>query len=147
MINIGIKNFEILIKEISKLKYVNSIFEQNHKRNVTEYTFKNEQSKNTILSAIGIDQNKYKVKDSIHMAEYNVDSHLRTHVDGECLLLMMIIEDNFMGGDFILKNKIVNFKLNGDVIYVNGMDEHSLTPITHGTRKIIILDLQSKSII
>jgi len=124
VINIGNKNIELLIDEIKKVKYISSITETNHNRIVTEYKFNNNITKKNIISFLNIDTQKYKVLDTLHIIEYEKNSFLSEHIDGGHMLLMVMLEDNFEGGELILEGIDTNFKSKGDVIYIDGSKSH-----------------------
>ena len=78
--------------------------------------------------------------------EYQKDSYLSEHTDDVVdIVVMVMINDDFTGGTFVLNDKKTNFKSNGDVIYIKGSELHRLEKIESGHRKIMLLYLIKQS--
>ena len=146
MINIGHENFNMLLTEITKFNYVESEKDTTHNRIGYSYTFKNNINKQNVLKYLKIDGSKFKVDNDIDINEYQKDSYLSEHTDDVVdIVVMVMINDDFTGGTFVLNDKKTNFKSNGDVIYIKGSELHRLEKIESAHRKIMLLYLIKQS--
>ena len=146
MINIGLQNFNMLLEEITKFNYVESEKDAKHNRIGSAYTFKNNINKQNVLKYLKIDSSKFKVDNDIDIIEYQKDSYLSEHTDDAAdTVVMVMLNDNFTGGTFVLNGNKTDFKTNGDVIYIKGTELHHLEKIESGYRKIMLLYLMKQS--
>lgn len=77
---------------------------------------------------------------SIHTITTFKGAEVYPHKDtSSAISLSLILEDKFKGGDFYLNNNYVDIKKAGDYLVFNGRkDSHKVTPITEGSRKVLI---------
>lgn len=146
MINIGTDNFNLLIDEVNKFKYLDSEHDEKHNRICSPHEFENNINKENTIKYLQIDTNKFEVENDIDIIEYKEGSYLSEHTDGNTMIVMAILNDGFTGGNFVLEGEVTNFKSNGDVIYIKGTQLHHLEMIESGYRKIMILYLRYKSV-
>jgi hypothetical protein len=78
---------------------------------------------------------------SLHTLTYKQGAVMKRHRDTNSAdTFVIILEDNFEGGVFYLNEQPTKFKKRGDVARYHGdTDFHSVTPITKGTRKVLVV--------
>ena len=93
------------------------------------------------------------VKDELRKTEFDIDSHrltwlqmteyennrwLREHVDGYSNnTLIIILTDNFIGGDTMISNEKINLD-KGDGVFFRGHNTlHGVSPVTDGVRNAL----------
>jgi hypothetical protein len=71
----------------------------------------------------------------LQMTEYKDGRWLRKHVDGAGnKTSIILLSDEFVGGDTYIDDGIVNFKKGDGVIFEGGRQYHEVKPVTKGTR-------------
>lgn len=79
---------------------------------------------------------------ALHTIESYPPSETKPHVDlRSTCTLNILLEDNFEGGDFYLNDMIYSdLKKKGDyIVYNGGKEKHSVSKITKGVRKSLIV--------
>lgn len=94
---------------------------------------------NTILSeSLGVN-----LKDpiTIHRMTYYEGGMVPEHKDMNSLhTYVIMLEDDFEGGEFYLRGEQLDFNKKGQVAYYMGMDApHSVSEITKGIRKVLVV--------
>jgi len=102
------------------------------------YDITNDDTNKKLANILGI-ENTTPI--TIHTLIYNQGAVLKKHRDTNSAdTFVIILEDNFEGGVFYLNEQPTKFKKRGDVARYHGdIDFHSLTPITKGTRKVLVV--------
>lgn len=78
---------------------------------------------------------------SLHTLIYRQGAEMKRHRDTNSAdTFVIMLEDNFEGGVFYLNEEPTQFKKRGEVARYHGHTNfHSVTPITKGTRKVLIV--------
>jgi|TARA_S200002703_G_scaffold159054_1_gene171288 hypothetical protein len=78
---------------------------------------------------------------TIHTVNYSINGEVLEHIDANSFhTYVIMLEDNFEGGDFYLNKELIDFKKRGDVAYYEGWSSpHSISKITKGNRKVLVL--------
>lgn len=78
---------------------------------------------------------------TIHTFKYHVGAYSKRHRDTNSYnTFVIILEDNFKGGDFYLNDKLTKFGKRGDVAnYIGHEERHSVTPIREGVRTVLVV--------
>jgi predicted 2-oxoglutarate/Fe(II)-dependent dioxygenase YbiX len=102
------------------------------------YDITNEDTNKKLASILGI-ENATPI--TIHIFTYHVGAEMVEHYDTNSYdTFVIILEDKFEGGVFYLNGKHTEFKKRGDVARYNGSaSPHEVTPITNGTRKVLVV--------
>jgi len=84
---------------------------------------------------------------SIHTITTTVGAEVYPHKDTcSAVSLSLILDDEFEGGDFYLNSDYVDIKKAGDYLIFNGhINSHKVTPITEGSRKVLIAFYKPKA--
>lgn len=151
------ETFNTLISELAKTPLVNEqeLYERTSlvaefkrveerksiilKSDLDHYSFRNDN-----LNKIITDLTKKNIKDaiSLHLITSVPPRETKPHLDGHAVCtLVILLEDDFEGGDFYLNEKKTNLlKTKGEyVIYNGGIERHAVTKITKGIRKTLIV--------
>jgi hypothetical protein len=77
---------------------------------------------------------------ALHKVTYYPGPGNKPHVDNADRTIVIILNSNCTGGEFILNGiKQDNFYNEGDyIVYNGGVEEHSVTPITEGVREVLV---------
>ena len=71
----------------------------------------------------------------LQMTEYKDDRWLRRHIDGAGnKTSIILLSDEFMGGDTYINDRVVNLKKGDAVLFNGGYEFHEIKPVTEGTR-------------
>ena len=102
------------------------------------YSTTNEDLNKALSDILGI---KNIIPITIHTFNYNVGAYSNRHRDTNSAdTFVIILEDDFKGGDFYLNDKLTEFRKRGDVANYMGHEErHSVTPITEGVRTVLVV--------
>ncbi len=86
---------------------------------------------------------------TIHTVNYEVGGEVLEHIDANSMnTFVIMLDDNFKGGDFYLNNKLVDFKKRGDIInYIGNISPHRVEKVTDGTRKVLVVWYPSEKVI
>ena len=78
---------------------------------------------------------------TIHKFKYENGAHSKRHKDlNSNQTFVIILEDDYEGGDFYLNDELTDFRNRGDVAtYVGNESHHYVTPITKGTRTVLVV--------
>jgi len=78
---------------------------------------------------------------TIHDVTYTVGGMAPYHKDKDSHeTYVIMLEDNFEGGDFYLNGELTNFKKRGQIIkYVGCHEPHSVSTITRGRRRVLVM--------
>lgn len=77
---------------------------------------------------------------ALHKVTYFTGPGNKPHVDNADKTIVIILNSDCTGGEFILNGvKQDNFYNEGDyIVYNGGIEEHSVTPITEGVREVLV---------
>lgn len=77
---------------------------------------------------------------TIHTFKYENGAHSLEHRDTNSFnTFVIMLEDDYKGGDFYLNGKLTEFKKRGDVAnYVGKESPHEVKPVTEGTRTVLV---------
>jgi len=78
---------------------------------------------------------------------YNEGDYTTPHLDKKTVLqtTLVLLEDNFTGGDLIIDDKNVNFNKKGMFINFKGYKEkHSVTKVESGIRRVLVIMFNKK---
>lgn len=129
---------ERLERQTPGLVHFNKFTEDSNETNIDFYTVENADFNKAIAKALGIElQNPI----TIHRVNYNVGGKALEHRDEKSLhTYVIMLDDNFEGGDFYLRGELTNFRKRGQVAYYMGMDApHSVSEVTKGSRKVLVV--------
>jgi len=97
--------------------------------------------KKELLDQVGVDIFK---EDNIYFSKYLPGASCNMHPDPCKYTVVVLLQDCLDGGDFMLKNRVVNLSP-GDAILFRGNTSHSVTKVVSGTRIALALWLNSVS--
>jgi len=102
------------------------------------YSTTNEDLNKALSDILGIEN---IIPITIHTFNYNVGAYSNRHRDTNSAdTFVIILEDEYEGGDFYLNDELTQFRNRGDVAsYVGRECLHSVTPITKGSRKVLVV--------
>lgn len=102
------------------------------------YSTKNEVLNQAFSEILGV---KNETPLTIHTFKYHVGAYSKKHRDTNSYnTFVIILEDDFKGGDFYLNDKLTKFGKRGDVAnYIGHEERHSVTPITEGIRTVLVV--------
>ena len=102
------------------------------------YDITNEDTNKKLASILGI-ENTPPI--TIHIFTCHEGAEMVKHYDTNSYdTFVIILEDKFEGGVFYLDGNRTEFKKRGDVARYNGSTTpHKVTPITKGTRKVLVV--------
>lgn len=91
-----------------------------------------------IKKYVKINQDEYIA--NVHYINYGVGDEAKPHVDTGASIRTYIImlNDNFKGGDFYLGNKMIPIKL-GEMIEFDANKMHSVKTVTEGNREVLVI--------
>jgi hypothetical protein len=132
------KQMERLERLAPGLVHFDRFTEASNETNIDFYSVENE-SLNVALSA-ALQINRHDPI-TIHRVNYNIGGQALEHKDENSLhTYVIMLEDDFEGGDFYLRGELTNFKKRGQVAYYMGMDApHRVTKILKGSRKVLVV--------
>lgn len=132
------KQMESLEKLAPGLVHFNRFTEASNETNIDFYSVNNESLNTALAAALEID--RYDPI-TIHRVNYNIGGQALEHKDENSLhTYVIMLEDDFEGGDFYLRGELTNFKKRGQVAYYMGMDApHRVTEILKGSRKVLVV--------
>ena len=85
------------------------------------------------------------VLDCFYKFRYNVGDYAKAHKDSYSdLTSLILLSDNFTGGDFTLDSKLVNFNKKGMFINFDSTKRHSVSEISTGHRDVLVMLFQNK---
>ena len=98
----------------------------------------NDELVNVVKKYIKINPDEYIA--NVHYINYGVGDEAKTHVDkiASIRTYIIMLNDNFEGGEFYLENKLIPFKL-GDMIEFDANKPHRVTPIKSGNREVLVV--------
>lgn len=116
----------------------NRFTEDTNETNIDFYSVDNESLNTALAAALSI--NIYDPI-TIHKVNYNVGGQALEHKDENSLhTYVIMLEDDFEGGDFYLRGELTNFKKRGQVAYYMGMDApHRVSKVLKGSRKVLVV--------
>lgn len=77
---------------------------------------------------------------TIHKATYFKGPGNKEHVDFSDCTLVIMLDHNCIGGDFIFNKNLIEFRNTGQyLIYNGGKELHSVTEITQGSREVLVV--------
>ena len=85
--------------------------------------------------------------DFFYQLNYNVGDHTNPHFDKKVVAqtTLVLLSDNFLGGDLIIDNKKVSFNKRGTYINFNGNKlKHQVTKVLGGERKVLVIMFNNK---
>lgn len=102
------------------------------------YDITNEDTNKKLASILGI-ENATPI--SLHTMTYRQGAEMKRHRDTNSAdTFVIMLEDDFEGGVFYLNEEPTQLKKRGDAARYHGHTNfHSVTPITKGTRKVLIV--------
>ncbi len=102
------------------------------------YSTTNEDLNKALSDILGIEN---IIPITIHTFNYNVGAYSNRHRDTNSAdTFVIILEDEYEGGDFYLNDELTQFRNRGDVARYNGsVSPHEVTPITKGTRTVLVV--------
>jgi len=102
------------------------------------YDITNEDTNKKLASILGI-ENATPI--SLHTLTYRQGAEMKRHRDTNSAdTFVIMLEDDFEGGVFYLNEEPTQLKKRGDAARYHGHTNfHSVTPITKGTRKVLIV--------
>ena len=135
-----------------ELKYMNGIHDKVvntnnsiiriHNNKSVHYSNKNTVLYNQLQELFG---NSDLVLDCFYKFRYNVGDYAKTHKDSYSnQTSLLLLSDNFTGGDFILDHKRVNFNKQGMFINFDSTKRHSVSEIISGHRDVLVMLFQNK---
>jgi predicted 2-oxoglutarate/Fe(II)-dependent dioxygenase YbiX len=97
----------------------------------------------TILKYVNVE--KDEIIYSLHYIKYESGYYAKKHLDIKSnKTYLIMLNDNFEGGELYVNNELVNFK-KGDVVNFNGqIEEHEVKEITSGCREIMAVWISKK---
>ena len=108
----------------------------------THYSNKNTVLYNQLQELFG---NSDLVLDCFYKFRYNVGDYAKAHTDSySAQTSLILLSDNFTGGDFILDHKRVNFNKQGMFINFDSTKRHSVSEIITGHRDVLVMLFQNK---
>jgi hypothetical protein len=77
---------------------------------------------------------------NVHYINYGVNDEAKQHVDtgASVRTYIIMLSDNFEGGEFYLENKLIPFKL-GDIIEFDANKMHEVKKVTKGNREVLVI--------
>jgi hypothetical protein len=132
------KQMERLERLAPGLVHFDRFTEASNETNIDFYSVENESLNVALSAALGIDRHD---PITIHRVNYNIGGQALEHKDENSLhTYVIMLEDDFEGGDFYLRGELTNFKKRGQVAYYMGMDApHRVTKILKGSRKVLVV--------
>jgi len=78
---------------------------------------------------------------TIHIINYEIGGEVLEHIDANSEnTFVLMLDDNYEGGDFYVEDKLVDFNTRGQLAhYVGWKKRHKITPVTKGTRKVLVV--------
>lgn len=120
------------------LVHFNRFTEDSNETDIDFYSVEHNDFNSALAIALGI-----KLFDpiTIHRVNYNVGGKALEHKDENSLhTYVIMLDDNFEGGDFYLRGELTDFRRRGQVAYYMGMDAaHSVSEVTKGSRKVLVV--------
>jgi len=134
----GEKQMDRLEKIAPGLVHFNRFTEDSNETDIDFYSVDNENFNTALAAALKIDLYN---PITIHRVNYNVGGKALEHKDENSLhTYVIMLDDNFEGGDFYLRGELTDFKRRGQVAYYMGMDAaHSVSEVTKGSRKVLVV--------
>ena len=76
--------------------------------------------------------------------KYINDGFCKPHYDGGCIkTILILLTDTFIGGEFLIEDKIINFKKSDIVSFTSDM-KHEIKKIISGNREVIVVQVYDK---
>lgn len=86
------------------------------------------------------------ILDCFYKFNYGVGDYAKPHHDSYSnQTSILLLSDDFSGGDFILNKNNLEFKQKGTFITFNSKDEHSVSKITKGIREVLVMLFKSNN--
>jgi predicted 2-oxoglutarate/Fe(II)-dependent dioxygenase YbiX len=97
----------------------------------------------TILKYVSVEEDEMIY--SLHYIKYETGYYANKHLDIKSnKTYLIMLNDNFEGGELYVNNELVNFK-KGDIVNFNGQTEkHAVKEITSGCREILAVWISKK---
>lgn len=78
---------------------------------------------------------------TIHTVNYEIGGEVLEHIDANSFnTFVLMLDDNYEGGDFYVEDELVEFNTRGQVAHYVGWEKrHKVTPVTKGTRKVLVV--------
>ena len=78
---------------------------------------------------------------TIHTVNYEIGAQALEHRDENSFnTFVLMLDDNYEGGNFYVEDKIIEFNTRGDVVhYIGWKTRHRVVPVTKGTRKVLVV--------
>jgi len=132
------KQMNRLEKMAPGLVHFNKFTEDSNETNIDFYSTEDKDFNAALAIALNIERFD---PITIHRVNYNVGGQALEHKDENSLhTFVIMLEDNFEGGDFYLRGELTEFRERGQVAYYMGMDApHSVSEITKGSRKVLVV--------
>ena len=107
----------------------------------TIYDTNNETLNNWIFNKFS----KNELVESIYSMEYGKETFSKKHKDYLRKVCIILINDDFDGGRFLIEDADINLNNLGDYVILDGQKyEHEVTKITRGLRKVLVIFFKSK---
>ena len=89
--------------------------------------------------------NSNLVLDFFYKFKYNVGDYAKAHTDSYSdQTSLILLSDNFTGGEFTLDSKLVNFNKKGMFINFDSTKRHSVSKVLTGYREVLVMLFQNK---
>ena len=139
-------------RDNDELRYMNEIHNKVVDTNNTIICIKDNKSihysnKNTVLynQLQELFGNSDLVLDCFYKFRYNVGDYAKAHKDSySSQTSLILLSDNFTGGDFTLEKKLVNFNKKGMFVNFDSTKKHSVSEILTGHRDVLVMLFQNK---
>ena len=133
-----------------ELKYMNGIHDKVvntnnsiiriHNNKSVHYSNKNTVLYNQLQELFG---NSDLVLDCFYELKYNVGDYSHPHTDSYSdQTSLLLLSDNFTGGDFTLDSKQVNFNKKSMFVNFNSTQRHSVSKVLTGHRVVLVMLFQ-----
>lgn len=127
-------------REIQKHKQSDLYYSKRHIPGEHDY-WHYKRIKNNLTDFIGSLTNR-NVEDmtALHRIKYYIGDGNKPHTDQSDYTIVIILNSDCKGGQLILNNiPQLDFNQTGDyIMYNGGLERHSVTPITEGTREVLV---------
>ena len=107
----------------------------------TIYNTKNKSLNNWLINKFS----KNELVESIYTMKYGINSYSGKHRDYLRKVCIILINDDFDGGRFLIEDIDINLSNLGDYVILDGQKyEHEVTKITRGLRKVLVIFFKPK---